>query len=515
MAFKNKITIMSLVILLSSSSFFLPIYLADKLQANHFNVAQLAFAEKLSLIKAFEIKRTQQAIGTEKWLFYTTKLAKLKGHVAFELAQFYLPIKQNFRSENITRTAIAKGIFWYQQAIRLECEPAKLALAQWYFLQRNVNKANELVDSLSLQTSESAVLKSKILIEQGVETKSEKKALTDQIALLVRSEQGKILIKDIQHYQILSHVISDKINTNIENLKAPLCTASIQLFATSLANLYKTEQLIRNFKLHRLNEFVCFTSIRYRSINKFNCYSKAALAFKCDESQWVDIADNIKTRFVGVMLPRGGANVHLGMLYIDQEDTSDVFAHEISHLIGFVDEYPLPANHEKCQKVQSQAFSENIAVLANVYFGKRAEIRANILNQLPWAKNIKLTTPVLHRANIDKNKLEQTWLLGTPRKYSDKVGVFLSESCDNSHQQAFKPVFFQTQLRYAEKPFPEVYSRIFRDNNTAFLMPSFYYNIALALNTQHDISLVQVWLNKAMAFEHKSRRKNKILTATF
>jgi len=510
---KNKtIILMSLVILLSSSSFFLPDYLVEKLQTNNFNDAQLSFAERLALVKAFEIKQSQQIVGSRQWLFYTTKLAKFKGQAAFELAQFYLPIAQNTQPQKLTNVMIEKGVFWYRQAIRLKDEPATLALAYWYFSQKKLNKANELIDSLSLKTPESSVLKAKVVIEKGVDSRFERKTLTDQIPLLALSEQGKLLIKAIQRYQILP---SDNIATNRGQLFVPSCAASIQFFATSLADLYKSEQLLRDFKEHRLSEFVCFSPVRYRSIKKVKCSSKPTLAFKCDESQWLTIADDINTRFVGVMLPQGGANVHLGMLYIDRQDSRDVFAHEISHLLGFIDEYPLPANHQKCLQIQTHTFSENIAVLANGYLGKQEEVRAKILKQLSWGESIKITTPILHRKNVNKDEGKQIWLLGTPKKYNNQVGVFASESCDNSPQQAYKPVFFQTQLRYNNKLFPKVYSRFLREHALKFLMPSFHYNIALALKSQQSTSLAKVWFNKSAAFEHENRRRNKVLTATF
>ena len=37
----------------------------------------------------------------------------------------------------------------------------------------------------------------------------------------------------------------------------------------------------------------------------------------------------------------GKANVHNGIMYLDRQDTYDVFVHELAHFAGFVDEYPL------------------------------------------------------------------------------------------------------------------------------------------------------------------------------
>ncbi|MEP0354576.1 hypothetical protein [Paraglaciecola sp.] len=45
-----------------------------------------------------------------------------------------------------------------------------------------------------------------------------------------------------------------------------------------------------------------------------------------------------------VMLADGGkANVHNGIMFLDKQDTYDVFVHELAHFSGFIDEYPLSA----------------------------------------------------------------------------------------------------------------------------------------------------------------------------
>jgi hypothetical protein len=83
----------------------------------------------------------------------------------------------------------------------------------------------------------------------------------------------------------------------------------------------------------------------------------------------------VTTRYIAIMLPKGGANVHFGMLYFDAKDSIDVIEHEISHLLGFVDEYPLGKGHSKCRTSQQQISAQNIAVLQNGYQGERSAIR--------------------------------------------------------------------------------------------------------------------------------------------
>ena len=126
--------------------------------------------------------------------------------------------------------------------------------------------------------------------------------------------------------------------------------------------------------------------VRYIPINELDCNNDPQKAITCNEVQWELRAKTINTRYVGLMLPEGGANVHLGMLYFDAQDSVDVFAHEISHLLGFVDEYALTPEHSICQQPQKEIFSQNISVLKNRYQGNRKEVRVKVLKQLAWAE---------------------------------------------------------------------------------------------------------------------------------
>jgi hypothetical protein len=42
-----------------------------------------------------------------------------------------------------------------------------------------------------------------------------------------------------------------------------------------------------------------------------------------------------------ILAETGKANVHNGIMYLDSQDTYDVFVHELAHFSGFIDEYPL------------------------------------------------------------------------------------------------------------------------------------------------------------------------------
>ena len=139
------------------------------------------------------------------------------------------------------------------------------------------------------------------------------------------------------------------------------------MFATTLKGLKKVDKLIAAFNSHTLNPYFCFNTVRYIHESKLSCYHQKEHAIQCDESIWADVKQDEKTRYLGIMLPAGGANVNAGILYLDIEDNEQVFAHELSHLLGFVDEYALVKDHQQCRENQSAIFSHNISIFRKKY----------------------------------------------------------------------------------------------------------------------------------------------------
>jgi hypothetical protein len=506
--------LMSLMILLSSSSFFITEHLVVKLKNADYSAKQLAYALQLAIPLAYSIKRQQYVKGSPQWLEYSIYLAKTQADIAFELGLFFLQKSRVYAAKNNE-----KMLFWHQQAIRLGSAAAKISLAQYYYSINNIAAAKKNLNELKQNTSHKAiakqlnaarvVLNAKIAIKQGA-------AIKPLLADLAKNEQGRALLAQIKHYQITvptnSHIKKNLFTENATTVASVKCTNSIQFFATNLNDLAKAELLIEQFKSHVLNQSLCFLPVRYRSIKKLSCQNNASAMLSCNEAHWIDIAASIQTKYVAILLPQGGANVHLGLLYIDSNDTVEVLAHEISHLLGFIDEYPLPANHEKCRQ-QQPLFANNIAILASSYRGNKKKLRAKILSELAWAHFIKASTPIFHQDKTQRHSND--WLLGTPQAYQHEVGVFLSETCQNGSMQAFKPLLAQSQLRYFEKPFPELYQQILLKNGEQYAMPSFHYNLALALIKQGKTKQARLWLNNAAAFEASEQKKNRILGASF
>ena len=517
---KNRLIIMSLLVFLltglSTSSFFLSEYLTKTIAKNEHSTAQLDFAIEQENLTALSFAWKQTPFHSEHWLKLAKTLAKTQGAVAYQLALYYQKKPE-------------QAVFWYKSAIRLNSLEASTALAQHYFQQGKLIKAAEVLAKLSRDHFEelnvdSIVLKANIAINQGRVADVEE--ITNKYAQqLLSIEAGRLLLEDIKKYQVQLNE-SQTLKSSQLTLS---CDNSLPLFATNLNHLKHLANIVLDFKHQALNNSVCFSSVRYMPINALDCSDDQGSAIHCDELNWQLWASAINTRYVGIMLPKGGANVHLGILYFDAQDTIDVVAHEISHLLGFVDEYPLVAEHVKCRSPQKKSFSQNITVLKNSYQGDQKEVRAKVLKQLAWATYIKKSTPILQPVTGFNGK--QYWQLGTPDKFKHETGLFNAQTCDDSNYKskgdfsAFKPVSHRTKLQYFALRFPELYILLLQENSTQYTMPSFHYNIALAYYQQlpfqqssfqqKSIDQANYWLEQAASWEDDLDRRKKVRQGEF
>jgi len=507
---KNKLVIVGLLIFLltglSTSSFFLSEYLTNIIAKNEHSKTQLNFALEQENLAALSFAWKKTPFHSGQWLKLAKTLAKTQGEAAYQLAVYYQDKPE-------------QAVFWYESAIRLNYLKASTALAQHYFQQDNLIKAAEVlailpIDRLEELNIESVVLNVNIAINFGRVTEVEE-FISEYTQQLQTIEAGRWLLEDIQKYQVLSN---DSRAPKSSQLILS-CDNSIQLFATTLKHLKRLESLITEFKEQKLSNAVCFSPVRYIPINTLGCSNDQGSAIHCDELNWQLWANEVNTRYIGVMLPKGGANVHLGILYFDAQDTVDVVAHEISHLMGFVDEYPLVAEHVKCQAIQEELFSQNISVLRNTYQGNQKELRAIVLKQLAWAKYIKNSTPILQSVTGFNGK--QYWQLGTPEEFKHETGLFNAQTCDDSNYKlkgdfsAFKPVSHSTKLQYFSLSFPELYVLLLQKNSSQYRMPSFHYNIALAYFQQRSIEQANYWLEQAANWEHEVHRHEKVRQGEF
>lgn len=464
---KVRILISLVIIILLSLFFFIDSHREKITQA-------IISSEQLSRLDSIEFftrphERLSKLLTTENsraWLHLAKLYAKQNADIAFEVAEYYL--QQN---------NIISAQLWLKEAIRQQHKEARLTLANHYFKTKQYLESRNLLLPI-LDNDRALVLSYKLAIQLGD---------TEFIS------QNKTKLANIENrdfYQLLldfSVFSAAKSNINQE------CHVSVQLFATNLAGLQHGKNLTEQFRQHKLARYVCLQSPKYVPSQELSCQTEIKQRITCRANVWATRAD-ISSRYIGLIVEQGGANVDNGIMYIDQQDGADVLAHELSHFLGFVDEYPLPSQHQKCQRNQQTSFSYNLVTLPERYYGERDKIRKRILMQLPWASLIKDTTPILIKHG-------KGWKLTTPLKFQHEVGVFSARSCDkNNKVQAYKPYAHRTQLEYFELNFPQTYIDIMALAPKQYLMPSYHFNISRDLALQGEYSRAREAL-KAITFQ--------------
>jgi hypothetical protein len=157
-----------------------------------------------------------------------------------------------------------------------------------------------------------------------------------------------------------------------------------------------------------------------------------------------------------IFAAQGKANVHNGIMYLDSQDTYDVFVHELAHFSGFVDEYPL---------------SKDLA--SRVCDGRAAP-------------NL-----VFQQAGQGKADLSLWSSLG------DEYGVAVTpaRTCDNHSSQAYKPSADITFMEFHDQAYiPPVYMAAWlkRLANPLTQTPA-YINFAQLYEGQNKLSQGKYW----------------------
>ena len=534
------IIIMSLSILLSTSSFSFQDYFSALLSPDD---RLFDYAYQQQYTRAIRQKRSRQPHDSTAWLMYTRTLAQTDPIEALALAEYYQH-KPDSLSELAKVNAIRQASKWYQHALALVTSQGlinKNLSEQQYaaFKQRLYLRAANFYVSQNQSTSAFDLLLEIVDANQSALLMAFDLAMrlgrVDELSqyqhLLELSDKGRAHHGLLERYQVLNlwyQTLPEQVISSSKLVQAnrAICSNSIQFLSATLAGLQHAEQLIEQFQSHPLAEQVCFETPRYLPPKYFDCLTKQGSAISCNLLALSEIAPNIESRYLAFVHSEGGANVHYGSLHLALDDNAQVFAHELSHLVGFGDEYQLRAGHKLCRPEhtqESQVYNlvtwpvDELLVSsraseqtsANFSTAERRQQRAEILAKLPWGKLIDDNTPIWQQ-------IGNRWYLGTPDTYRGKVGLFRAESCDaNPDVQAFKPIYDFNQLRFFELDFPQVYLKIKALQPSKYLMPSFHYNLALESFWQNDIEQAKDWLGHSARLEQETKRKEKVLLGSY
>ncbi|WP_448569829.1 hypothetical protein [Thalassotalea ganghwensis] len=404
------------------------------------------------------------------WRQSAVVLANSDADIAYQLANDY-------HQKNQTNSAL----LWFKHASKLGHSEAAAFLANYWFEQNKLLLAKQQA-LLYPDKPWSLILSVELALSNG-----DLKTLTQLTPRLAEFPLGQKLIQELRQYSIFSQPIKQAVRDYSDCL-------TITFFATNLHDLRYANRLIEQVSKTFVGQQFCISKPRYIPLSVLSCDKDTDTAIRCDESRWHEKLTEIDSRYLAVMLPNGGANVHFGILYLDSNDDVNVFRHELLHLLGFVDEYQLPDDHEFCQLESNTIDKINVAVMKNYYKGEQAQVRKTVMSKLPWRALIKSTTPVVH-------KFEDGWQLGTPAVFAQEVGIFPAKTCRKGNTfMSVKPLQNWSTLEYFELALPKTYQQLVSQLSRYYRMPSFHFNVGQALLANDEKEKASAWIEKASKY---------------
>lgn len=140
---------------------------------------------------------------------------------------------------------------------------------------------------------------------------------------------------------------TDKLELNRSELNqwaSADCLQQVVFVASELASLNQAEMFRLAFaKDTRLTSLpICIAPKIVFVPDLLPCEnSSEAVRISCNIAPISAQLKSVQFTHLVVFAKSGKANVHNGIMYLDQQDTYDVLVHELAHFAGFVDEYPL------------------------------------------------------------------------------------------------------------------------------------------------------------------------------
>jgi len=495
-------SILSLLVLLPSSSFSLYSYIEKEIAAGYSSSNVIVFAADKKLPTGIQAKLALLEHDTSAKLQYLKQLAATDISFALQLADYYLQLEQH-----------SQYLQWTKHSARLQDESAITALISYFYQHKQYQKVGYWLNKSTSKTDSQLAIHSKALLALGLVNQAVR-ALDD----ISSPERKKTLAAQFTAFGIFE--LADLTTNSVDvfqggvsrhlPIKKQTCLRSISMIATNLDDLNKMLTFKENLAQHLFAAYFCIDNISYVPITSFDCKHNNNAAINCNEALWHTQTSRLATDYLAVMLPQGGANVHYGILYLDSFDSFEVFTHELSHFLGFVDEYAMPNRHQVCQ-IPVGGKGHNIVLLPRKIakstedsFGSIAHqvVRDSLLALTPWGRLVNDEQQILK----DHGDYWQVGFAPVINKSSpltrhftsgERLGLFLAETCSQGEYAAFKPLNIATSLRHTDVAFPEEYRDILALSPKQFLMPMYYFNIAASQYRTNQDKLGDYWLTEA------------------
>ncbi len=326
--------------------------------------------------------------------YWLEKLVKLEHPEAAWL--LYQVLGDNGVSESLMRLAALGGVAeaqlalamasespdmrqtWLEKAASQRYVPAQAALADWYLLHGEQQKAKPLLEATARLDMQSAFKYGRLLWDEGEFERAKKHFI---FASKQGHAQASLALKVINDYSIQRFQQVPAFDwSRLEQNRS--CLQRIQPFATSLATIIRADSLYKQFQ--RDNRFdnlsLCIAPPIWLSPQSLSCdkdyRNKGILG--CDITPLAEVAKKIEFSHAVVVAEQGKANVQNGVMYLDISDAYSVFVHELAHFAGFADEYPMGRGmaNALCDENEISEFSPpNLTVDSTFWYAPRQTVK--------------------------------------------------------------------------------------------------------------------------------------------
>ena len=149
------------------------------------------------------------------------------------------------------------------------------------------------------------------------------------------------------------------------------CAITIQAVVESAPLLSKAKQFKHAFAKSKFNDLsICFLTPQIMPELQVVCEPDKYSRIECNLNQLAQSllkkvnVNPITYNHLLVIVEQGDANTRGGLMYLDKQDSDQVFIHELAHWLGYVDEYQIKPEQQKqlCNVIKPKWISPNLFV---------------------------------------------------------------------------------------------------------------------------------------------------------
>lgn len=358
--------------------------------------------------------------------------------------------------------------YWLTQAAQQDSLKSQIALYHWYMLNDREDLAHPWMKTAALRDGQSAFL---LGLAYWRDKEYAKGIQWTKSALQLGFDDAKTEYQLMQRFWPNNHYGVQQVN------HSAVCKIRIQPIATSLESMVKIQQHIHSYESDKrlASLSMCMNPPLWIEDSRFTCDSNWQRQGRlgCELNALNDYIMPENFTHLLIVANQGKANVNNGVVYLDLADTYDVLVHELAHLVGFIDEYPLSDD------LAQRACYPNVD-----------------------APNLIIKMPIEEGEGEDDIE-EVPFDFSYWQQFEHPIRLASARTCDNHLMQAFKPVSRLTFMEYYDTAYiPPLYLTMWqhRINNQEGIVPA-YLGLAQASEASQNLDGAVLWWKALREFE--------------